>query len=144
MENIHASCVDINGNGILILGKSGCGKSDLALRLINEGAALVSDDRCEVYSENQNLIATAPKEIKNLLEIRGIGIVKLKTKSKTRIKLVINLKTLEEIERMPKLKTINICNIDIKEFSIYPFEASATAKVKSALNIAINETKIIK
>ena len=50
--NIHASCVAVRGEGVLILGASGQGKSDLALRLIDRGATLVADDRCDIWFEH--------------------------------------------------------------------------------------------
>jgi hypothetical protein len=79
--NIHASCVAIAGKGVLILGASGAGKSDLALRLIDEGARedvrLVADDRCELFVRAGKLCARAPASIAGLLELRGIGIVAL-------------------------------------------------------------------
>jgi len=75
--NIHASCIAIARQGVLILGDSGAGKSDLALRLIDEGARLVSDDRTELYVSRGLLHARAPKSIAGLLEVRGLGIVAL-------------------------------------------------------------------
>ena len=92
INNIYATCVAINGNGILILGKSGAGKSDLALRLIeNKNAVLVSDDRVDVKVENNVLFASAPENIKGMLEVRGIGIVKQKYAQTAPVRLVINL-----------------------------------------------------
>lgn len=75
--NIHASCIAIGKRGVLILGDSGAGKSDLALRLIDDGARLVSDDRTELYVSRGMLHARAPKSIAGLLEVRGLGIVAL-------------------------------------------------------------------
>jgi hypothetical protein len=75
--NIHASCIAIGKQGVLILGDSGAGKSDLALRLINDGAKLVSDDRTELYVARGMLHARAPKSIAGLLEVWGLGIVAL-------------------------------------------------------------------
>jgi hypothetical protein len=75
--NIHASCVAIGKTGVLILGDSGAGKSDLALRLIDDGAKLVADDRSELYVARGMLHARAPKSIAGLLEVRGLGIVAL-------------------------------------------------------------------
>jgi hypothetical protein len=73
--NIHASCVAIGGKGVLILGDSGAGKSDLALRLIDGGARLVADDRCDLFVRAGKLCASPPPRIAGLLELRGIGIV---------------------------------------------------------------------
>ena len=72
--NIHASCVSIGGKGVLLLGESGAGKSDLALRLIDDGAKLVADDRCNLFSRGGKLFASAPASIAGLIELRGICI----------------------------------------------------------------------
>src|SRR5580698_6499368 len=89
--NIHASCVAIGKAGVLLLGKSGAGKSDLALRLIDQGAVLVADDRTLVWVEKDALHARAPSTIKGLLEIRGLGIVTMPVRAKARIALVVRL-----------------------------------------------------
>ena len=75
--NIHASCVVIGMRGVLILGDSGAGKSDLALRLIDGGARLVSDDRTELYVARGRLCARTPRSIAGLMEVRGLGVVAL-------------------------------------------------------------------
>jgi HPr kinase/phosphorylase len=73
--NIHASCVAIGGKGVLLLGPSGAGKSSLALQLIDGGAKLVADDRCDMSERGGKLRAAAPTSIAGLVELRGIGIV---------------------------------------------------------------------
>jgi serine kinase of HPr protein (carbohydrate metabolism regulator) len=75
--NIHASCVALSGKGVLLLGPSGAGKSDLALRLIDGGARLVADDRCELFVRAGKLYARAPDSIAGLMEMRGQGIIAL-------------------------------------------------------------------
>ena len=55
IHNIHASCVAAGNGGVLILGNSGQGKSDLALRLLDRGARLVADDRCDIWYERGRL-----------------------------------------------------------------------------------------
>ena len=89
--NIHASCVAIGSRGVLLLGPSGAGKSDLALRLIDEGAKLVADDRTILFIAKGALHARAPASIKGLLEIRGVGIVKLPVRARVKIALVVRL-----------------------------------------------------
>jgi HPr kinase/phosphorylase len=89
--NIHASCVALGDKGVLLLGPSGVGKSDLTLRLIDQGAKLVSDDRTILFIANGTLQAKAPASIKGLLEIRGLGIVKLPVRAKVKIALVVKL-----------------------------------------------------
>ena len=89
--NIHATCVALGSHGVLLLGPSGSGKSDLALRLIDDGARLVADDRTLLFTKNGALHAKAPASIKGLLEIRGLGIVKLPVRANVRIALVVRL-----------------------------------------------------
>jgi HPr kinase/phosphorylase len=89
--NIHASCVALGAHGVLLLGPSGAGKSDLALRLIDEGARLVADDRTLLFVRSGALHAKAPASIRGLLEIRGVGIVKLPVRAQARIALVVRL-----------------------------------------------------
>ncbi len=75
-KSIHGTLVDINGVGVLIRGKSGVGKSEVALELVKRGHQLVADDRVDVYQkEVGNLVGEAPAVLREHLEIRGIGIV---------------------------------------------------------------------
>ena len=97
--NIHASCVALKGKGVLILGDSGAGKSDLALRLIDEGAKLVADDRTELYVDKEKLFARAPKSIAGLIEVRGLGIVARPFVGKAAIALVVQLGVPERLPR---------------------------------------------
>ena len=75
--NIHASCVALGAQGVLLLGKPGAGKSDLALRLIDEGGRLVADDRTILFTRRGGLYGKSPASIRGLMEIRGLGIVQL-------------------------------------------------------------------
>ena len=85
-ELLHASCVVIGACGVLLLGKSGSGKSDLALRLIKGGATLVSDDQVKLSRNGRSIVAAAPDNIKGLLEIRGLGILRFPQKDGVNIK----------------------------------------------------------
>lgn len=91
--NIHASCVSVGGKGVLLLGESGAGKSDLALRLIDGGARLVADDRCELFLRGQKLYARAPETIAGLIEMRGIGIIALPYVKGVAVTLAVRLGT---------------------------------------------------
>lgn len=134
---VHASCVAIDGNGILLRGPSGSGKSDLALRLIGDGAALVADDQVILEAMtggagNGRLMASAPAALSGLLEVRGIGIVKCESLSTAAVSLVIDLEA-AAIERIPPNETHALLGIDLPRFTLNPFEASAPAKVRIAL-----------
>ena len=89
--NIHASCVAIGAQGVLLLGASGTGKSDLALRLMEDGARLVADDRTILFVAKGALHGKAPASIKGLLEVRGVGIIALAPRARVRIALVVRL-----------------------------------------------------
>lgn len=96
---IHGVLVDVYGEGVLITGESGIGKSEAALELVRRGHRLVSDDVVEISRINDHtLIGTAPEITRNFIELRGIGIVDVKTlygveciKEKQEIDLVIKL-----------------------------------------------------
>jgi hypothetical protein len=100
--NIHAGCVAIGGKGILILGKSGAGKSDLALRLIDGGARLVADDRCDLFVRAGRLRAAAPPAIAGLLELRGIGIVALPHLGSVAVAMAVRLSGSRSGARLPE------------------------------------------
>src|SRR6476469_1669496 len=90
-ETVHASTVAVDGRAVLITGPSGAGKSDLALRLIDRGFTLVSDDQTIVKRDGDRLLATAPPTIAGKLEIRGIGIVEMDRVSDVPVALLIEL-----------------------------------------------------
>ena len=98
-ENLHASCVAMEGRAVLISGPSGSGKSDLALRLLDRGFTLVSDDRTIVRKDGERLIASAPDTIKGKLEVRGVGIVDVESASDVPVALVVELTS--DIQRLP-------------------------------------------
>jgi len=74
-DTLHASCVALNGRGLLISGASGSGKSGLALTLMALGAGLVADDRVQLGARGGAVIASAPAAISGLIEARGLGLL---------------------------------------------------------------------
>ncbi len=131
---LHASCVDINHKGILLLGPSGSGKSDISLRLINLGGVLVSDDQVELQSRNGFLQASPPATIRGLLEVRGIGIIKIPFCSVSLIHLAVKLVPSQEVERMPEKQFYKILGHQIPLLSLCAFESSTPEKIKTFLN----------
>lgn len=73
--NIHGVLMNVFGKGVLIIGESGMGKSEVALELILKGHSLIADDRVDVYVVRDKVMGTAPELLRGLLEIRGIGII---------------------------------------------------------------------
>ena len=132
-ENLHASCVASQGRAVLISGPSGSGKSDLALRLLDRGFTLVSDDRTIVRKEAGRLIASAPDTIRGKLEVRGIGIVEVDQVQAVPVALVVELAT--EIERLPDdSRERQILGIGVPLINVDARTASAPSKVALALD----------
>lgn len=132
-ETIHASTVALDGRAVLITGPSGSGKSDLALRLLDRGFTLVSDDQTIVKRDGDRLVATAPPTIAGKLEIRGIGIVDMDRVSDLPVALIVELTS--QIERIPDdSRERLILGIRLPLISIDAMTASAPSKVAIALD----------
>lgn len=132
-ETVHASTVALDGRAVLISGPSGSGKSDLALRLIDRGYTLVSDDQTIVRREGETLIASAPPAIAGKLEIRGIGIVDMATAGNVPIALYVELTS--EIMRLPDDRRERpVLGVNLPLVSVDAQTASAASKVSLALD----------
>ena len=136
-KQIHATCIAIDGFGVLLRGPSAGGKSDLALRLIDAGGELVADDRVNLLVKPDGLCASAPRALYGLLEVRGLGILHLPATEKINITLVCELDNLEPIERMPEEKRTFISGVDLPLITISPFEISSVLKVQLALKLVV-------
>ena len=105
--SMHGVLMDILGLGVLITGESGLGKSELGLELISRGHGLVADDAVDLYRVNQATIeGRCPELLRNLLEVRGIGLLDIKAifgetavRRKMRLKLIVHLVRRETLER---------------------------------------------
>lgn len=132
-ETVHASTVACEGRAVIISGPSGAGKSDLALQLIDRGFTLVSDDQTIVRREGDRLVASAPPTIKGKLEIRGIGIVEMKSVSDVPIALYVELTS--EIMRLPDDRRERpVLGVNLPLVSVDALTASAASKVALALD----------
>jgi serine kinase of HPr protein (carbohydrate metabolism regulator) len=132
-ETVHASTVASDGRAVLISGPSGSGKSDLALRLLDRGFTLVSDDQTIVRRDGDRLVASAPPTIKGKLEIRGIGIVEMNTVSDVPVALFVELTS--EIMRLPDDRRDRpVLGVNLPLVSVDALTASAASKVALALD----------
>lgn len=132
-EMLHATTVAKDGRAVIIAGRSGSGKSDLALRLFDRGFVLVSDDQTMVRKDGNRLLASAPATIKGRLEVRGIGIVEVETVDDVPVCLIVELS--EAIERMPETGLERMMlGVAIPVVGIDAIGASAPAKVEIALD----------
>lgn len=132
-DTVHASTVGLGGRAVMITGASGSGKSDLALRLLDRGFVLVSDDRTIVRREGDRLIASAPAAIAGKLEVRGIGIVEMETAGELPVALIVELAG--TVERLPDDgRERTFLGSSIPLVIIDAMTASAPAKVVLALD----------
>ncbi len=112
LSHIHGVFVKINGKGVLIIGSSGIGKSEVALDLIYRGHKLIADDSVVFYKNNQNiLIGRAPSLLKNLMEVRGLGVLNIQKlfgyksiTTKEKLFLVVELIPSKKIISYPRLE----------------------------------------
>ncbi|RED51412.1 HPr kinase/phosphorylase [Aestuariispira insulae] len=133
MEQTHATTVAINGHAVMLTGPSGTGKSDLALRLIDQGAQLVADDRtCLTVIENR-LLASPPHTIAGKMEIRGVGIVEMPHQTALPVRLIAKLVPDHEIERLPEKQNLEFLGVHIPLILVCGFHASTPAKIRIAL-----------
>lgn len=99
---LHGSCVALGEAGVLLLAPPGGGKSDLALRLLGQGALLVSDDQVEVSMEGAALVAAPPATLAGRLEVRGLGLLEGLAWRRARLALAVELVPRECVARLPE------------------------------------------
>lgn len=128
---VHATAVSIGGQGVLMVGPPGSGKSDLALRLIDRGAILIADDRVLVDVARDPPRLLAPAAIAGLIEVRGVGLVCLPHLSDVPARLVVRLD--RPPDRLPEPAFHRLGPIDIPALHLVAFEASAPVKVELAV-----------
>jgi len=127
---VHGTTVDLDGTAVLLRGPSGSGKSDLALRLMDGGAVLVSDDQTKFEIINQHLVATAPSSIAGLIEVRGIGVLRVPYLDSSVLGLVVDLTPTEHVERLPDPQQAGYLGISVPLLRLTAFEASTPAKIR--------------
>mgnify|MGYP001285304507 CR=1 FL=1 len=141
-ECVHATAIALGGRAVLIRGAPGMGKSDLALRclslaptaLLPHAALLVSDDQVRLVTQNGKVLASAPAELKGLLEVRGLGIVRVPSVATAEVALIADLAQSGTIERMPDPWPVaEILGYQFPVLRLRPFEASAPVKLLLAL-----------
>lgn len=116
----------------MLVGASGAGKSDLALRLIDRGARLVADDRCELAIQGGRLLCRPPTILAGKIEVRGLGIFERPWTAP--IPVILAVRLVDRYERMPDCSFTEIlAGQAIDAVKLAPFEASAALKVEMAL-----------
>lgn len=133
MHLVHATSVEIGGHAVLIRGPSGGGKSDLALRLIDGGATLVADDQTAVTMDGRRLFVSVPETIAGLLEVRGLGIVRVAHRARAPLALVVDLVQAKDVDRLPEPSSAQLLGLMVPRVALAAFEASTPAKVRLAM-----------
>jgi HPr kinase/phosphorylase len=131
---LHATCVQIGATGVLLLGPSGSGKSDMALRLIDGGALLVADDQVHIERRGERLLGRAAGALAGLIEVRGVGILKMAHCAQSPISLAVELAPDERPARLPDTLGWSLLGIDLPRLRLDPRAPSACAKVRLALS----------
>lgn len=130
---LHASCVALDGRGVLLVGPSGVGKSDLALRLIDGGAELVSDDQTELRVCGGTVMASPPSSLAGLIEVRHAGLMRLPW-AEAPVALYVELAPMEaEIERLPESSFAFLVGQPIRRIRLRGLAASAPAVIHAVL-----------
>ncbi|MBT3789584.1 MAG: serine/threonine protein kinase [Alphaproteobacteria bacterium] len=150
MTIVHGTCVAfplVEESGVaaavLFRGPSGIGKSDLALRLIDDGAQLVADDQVVLDLTEDGLRASAPETIRGMLEVRGVGIVHLPVAEKAALVAIIDLVEPDaEVERLPEPEEVEIVNTTLPLWKLRPMESSAMAKVGVIVAVAAGRASV--
>ncbi|CUI00432.1 HPr kinase/phosphorylase [Leisingera aquaemixtae] len=109
---LHASCVALEGRGLLITGTSGQGKSALALQLMAFGAQLVADDRVQVQLLDGLLVASTPEPIRGLIEARFMGLLHAQIRSPVPVAALVDLDE-TETERLPVRRTTRLLEQEV-------------------------------
>lgn len=143
---VHASCIAVGGSGALLRGRSGSGKSDLALRCLclspagplPDAARLVADDRVRLWRQGDHVMAAPPATIAGKLEVRGLGIIDAGTATGAivpcRIVVAIDLVGADSVERLPDpVPTEPLLGVSTPVVLLAPHEASAALKVLLAI-----------
>jgi len=128
---LHATVVAIGGRGVALVGRSSSGKSDLALRLIDRGAALVGDDYVELMVDGTQVTARAPATIAGRIEVRGIGLVEMAHLDSAPLALFVELDS--DVERLPEDHFRELLGRRVPAVALGAFEASAAIKIELAL-----------
>jgi hypothetical protein len=141
--SLHGSCVALDEEGVLILGPPASGKSDLVLRLLGRGWALVADDQVELTAEAGGLRASAPAALRGMLEIRGVGLFEaLPALESVRLRLVVQMLPPEApLPRLPDPAHFTALGQSLPRLALRGLEASAPDKLGFALAAATGRAR---
>jgi HPr kinase/phosphorylase len=136
--SIHGTAVALGTHAALLRGRSGAGKSDLALRFLHDGDTsqrrLVADDRVLLVRDGMYVSAKGPRSLAGKLEVRGVGIVDVPAVAAARLVLLVDLVAIDDVPRMPEPQTELVLGVAIPVMKLAAFEMSAAIKLSMALS----------
>jgi len=136
-QMVHGTAISSDGHGVLLLGESGSGKSDLALRLIDRGAVLVSDDIVYLETHGDSLLLVHAPNIAGKIEVRGVGICDVDFIPSAPLRLVVEFDNAPD--RMPEENArTNMGDCLVPLCRLNPFEPSSAIKVEYALRAVVD------
>lgn len=136
-QMVHGTAISIDGHGVLILGESGSGKSDVALRLIDRSAVLVSDDIVYLENHGDSLLLVHAPNIAGKIEVRGVGICDVDFIPSAPLRLVVQF--VNAPDRLPEENArTNIGDCMVPLCRLNPFEPSSAIKVEYALRAVVD------
>jgi HPr kinase/phosphorylase len=139
---LHGSCVARGEAGILLLAPPGGGKSDLALRLLGQGALLVADDQVEVLMDGAALMAAPPAALAGRLEVRGLGLLEGLPWSRARLALAVELVPREAVARLPEPASWSALGVSIPLLRLDARAPSAPDLLARALDILAGRLRL--
>lgn len=132
---IHATCISVAGRGVLLLGPSRSGKSDLAYRMMcgAEAAKLVCDDQTLVTVEDGKLTAHGPENLRGLIELRGLGLLTVPYMTVSQLHLAVRLVARDDVPRIAELAHFSLYGVDLPQISLHAFDAACGLKLSVAV-----------
>ena len=144
METVRGTAVRVNGRGVLLRGPSGSGKSDLALRLIDRGGLLISDDYVATQGGAEQVFLKPPEAIAGLIELRGAGLAKIDYVSEVPLVLVVELVPDGQVERLPEPDEAVILGHKLPLLRLEGLTPSAPVKLEMAVAVASGELELVR
>ena len=136
-QMVHGTAISIGGHAVLIMGESGSGKSDLALRLIDRGAILISDDVVFLETRDNAPILTVAPNIAGKIEVRGVGIFNVDFIASAPLRLIVQF--IDAPDRLPEdIARASIGDYVVPVSKLNPFEQSSAIKVEYALRAVLD------
>jgi HPr kinase/phosphorylase len=141
---LHGTALSSANSAVFLRGPSGSGKSDLAFRLLPLGFALIADDQVEFSLRLDRPQAGPVESVRGLLEVRGVGLVKVTSAAAAPLRLIVDLMPRDEVPRLPKWEGDMILGVSIPRLALHAFDASTPLKILKAMELVDRPDLLVK